>query len=199
MIDLNVEMMEITMAPKFPPSSQIIVFPARARPGGVRCEAIGVTFPIVYRVEGFSFREDGVTRGAKALLHYTLSQDDACGLTDCRWQTIESLDPWKDAVSLAIRHHPNRDRAYGYIDALMDLRRQEGHVGGSLFETPLGLFTLTAVTTEPWWPGPLMIYGAEVPARPGGPFDSDCWTQIVDNSGSHLDETILWPPENAGP
>lgn len=190
-----------------PRLSNIIVFPARTHPGGVCCEPIGVTFPAVHRVTGFFFAGDLETRtvdletrGEKAPLHYTLSDDDKCGLMDCRWDPIDRLDPWKDATSLVIRHHKNRDRVDGYIDALLDLRRDstEGPTGGTLFQTLEGLFTLAAIETAPWWPGPMLVYGANIPPPPGSPLDSECWTLVIDPTGQRLDETIFWPPENDG-
>ena len=162
-----------------------------ATPGPVVCEPLGLRFPILYRgkvtttveeVRTVGMEEDPeVTVGTRA--HYSLDRSETMsGILS--WEQVSHILRGDRSDSLAIRHHRSIENAIGYIDASTDLtlgrtEEEKGH-GRMLFETEEGIFTFTPVRTNPSWPGPLVLYLANVPSNRVG---MECWAHVVGPDG----------------
>jgi hypothetical protein len=141
----------------------------RARRGGVYCQSLDITFPALFRVVQSLSREQLDDHGLTDVepidryVHYTIREDTPQGIlgtVECG--TMRGI-PDPDAPSLVVRWHPTEERASAYLEAVLDLRDDDST--GEICRTKDGLFTLAERSTNPDWPGPLVIYLAEHPAN----------------------------------
>jgi hypothetical protein len=173
----------------------------RARPGGVLCPPLGITFPALTRIVQSLSREEldefGVTdvEPGKHFIHYTLSDESSA---DRYPGTIERASirgmPDQDGPSLVIRRHTAEEHAYGYLAALGDISDEEGN-GSELCRTDQGLFTLAPRPNRADFPHPLVIYLAEYPTN--NIVGSDYWYLALAADGTQVrlpDYEVAPPP-----
>ncbi len=150
----------------------------RARPGGVYCPPLNLNFPVLYRAVQNISREEldelGLTdeEPVESFVHYTIAENHRFLGSIERTVARGVIDA--EAPSIIIRWHPNEELARSYLDALMDVSDPEDS-NGELCRTEDGVFTLAQRPTYREWPGPLVIYLAEVPAGRPYPFDTEIW------------------------
>jgi hypothetical protein len=166
--------------------------------GPVVCRPINIRFPKLYRMTGRRWAMvDGrpVATDEPAPAIYTLVEGCHSPHAGPSWAEIEHLDEMLDAGWIVIRHHRTRERAEGYIDALVDLVPDDDTV--ALYQTDAGLFTITVRQPTEGRPDCLVVYHAEVPL-PGDRFGDgwNCWSKVVSPDGSELDESVLFPRED---
>lgn len=162
-----------------------------ADPGPVVCEPLGIRFPTLYRGVVTTTLEDlqacGLVDDPEATLgewaYYNLEKDSrALGSTS--WGAVNHVYPGDQEESFVIRHHPNIESAMGYLDASSDFTNADNHgnTGQMLFNTEDGIFTFASIPTSPSWPGPMVLYLANVPSSR---FEkqSDIWAHAVGPDG----------------
>jgi hypothetical protein len=168
-----------------------------AVPGPVVCEPLGIRFPALFRGAVTTTQEDLKAIGAADdptlvagdWVHYALHKDPA-PLGTVTWEEVTHLLPGDQPNSVAIRYHPTIESAMGYIDATLDLglgkpEEEANATGRMLYETESGIFTFTQVRTNPAWPGPLVIYLANVPSARW--LDSEPWAHAVGPDGEVIE------------
>ena len=140
-----------------------------ARRGGIYCQPLDITFPALFRVVQTLSREQLDEQGLSDMepidgyVHYTISDEEQQripGTIECT--TIRGI-PDPDALTLVVRWHANEEHASGYLDAVGDLSDDE--TNGEICRSNDGIFTLAKRSTNPDWPGPLVIYLAVHPAN----------------------------------
>lgn len=163
----------------------------------IRSSRNGVAFPTIYRAQGL-YNSDEYAEGP---VFYTLSKTDNNGYKDVKHEPIRGFGE-KDSDWLILRHHPNKDNAEGYLDALVDLHFDE--MGGQrLFQTKEGLFSLVHRPARPECPDKLVVYVTRAPDpfinHPVAGKFSTGWMdhhQIIHLDGSLTeDPDIMLPPE----
>ncbi len=176
--------------------SNVIPFPLKAvKPGGVLCPPLNLRFPVVFRGDAKTTKEDldkwGLAGDEFAPSEWTVYElaTDYNVVGSIRWHEVRSLDPdWK--TSLVIRHHTSLEYAYGYASALSDQEiGKEGTCDQVVYTTETGIFTKASIPTLGSWPGPLIIYSAVVPAN--NPMGSDYWFKIIGHTGEEIDGSAL--------
>jgi len=129
--------------------------------GSIWCEPLKLYFPKVFRIWNCEY--DSNVYGMTEHMGFTLDANALAGQTGIILKPIERLEP-SDVVSLVVRHHWSESLASSYLDAVEDLSDRGD--GGAIFETDDGVFTLVERTTRAGWPGPMIIYTADL-------FDAD--------------------------
>jgi hypothetical protein len=110
---------------------------------GIRHRATGVIFPQVYRVSSYYFDEkDGkiVPSERPAPIFYMLSKEDVSCVANPAIEPVTALRPGIDAGSVVVRRHLTRERAEGYLSAVLDILPPD--YDRVLYATPSGLFSI---------------------------------------------------------
>ena len=159
---------------------------------GVRCEPLGLFFPVVYRLTGFGFSECGNFADKRyPSIQYTLAEEPGVVIADPRYQAITRLDPVHDDGWVMVRHHRSREALSGYLDGLQDLEAVP-HAQGVTYESNDGLFTIVQRDPVKGCPNHLLIYAA---TTDDDDYDGDCcWTKVVTSTGEVTDDEVLYPP-----
>lgn len=169
---------------------------AVATPGPVVCEPLGIRFPAVYRGDVVTTLEDLQALGVEddpdltpgAWAYYTLERRDESVAGTVSWEFVRNIRPGDRVDSLLIRYHPSLESACGYIAASSDLSlpllgTPDGEEPeGMLYETEDGIFTITSLKTNPSWPGPSILYTADVPCT-RFPALTEPWMHAVGPNG----------------
>jgi hypothetical protein len=161
-------------------------------PGPVKCDPLGIRFPCLYRATSVATLEDLQRHGLDrcpdlspgTYTEYSL-KEETFQIGTTTFEKVTHIFPGDQSESLVIRHHPSLGEASGYLEATMDMTLWKGEeddtLGGVLHQTEDGFFTLAMVPTNPAWPGPLVIYLAQVPAP--NPSGMDYWAYAVGPDG----------------
>jgi hypothetical protein len=157
--------------------ARVLRFPPRAiSRTGVYCRPLNIYFPPLLRIttsraaaeKEWGALDDDDWPGPDLNVQYALpsAMVHYVGLIETR-AIMGMPDP--DGPSLVIRHHRTKETVSGYINAHIDRElehdEREWSIGDTAY-TEHGIFTLAERPTNPAWPGPLVIYLAEIPARP---------------------------------
>lgn len=162
-----------------------------ADPGPVVCEPLGIRFPTLYRGVVTTTLEDlqacGLENDPDATLGewviYGLKNEPDSVVGTVTWEPVSHIFPGDREESFAVRHHPNIESAMGYLNAVSDFTyAYENEDWGRVFKTEDGIFTFVTIPTSPSWPGPLVLYLAEIPS-PNWESQMDCWAHAVGPDG----------------
>lgn len=181
-----------------------------ADPGPVVCEPLGIHFPTLYRGVATTTLEDlqasGIADDPEATLGqwvlYNLDKS-ATVIGTVSWGPVNHIYRDDQDESFAIRHHPNIESAMGYIDATLDFTHSkesgDSTAGQMLFQTEDGIFTFAPIPTSPSWPGPLVLYLANVPSARWENHQDD-WAHVVGPDGEivELPEFMVPKPSTKG-
>lgn len=178
--------------------SQIIEL-KQFRRSSIRCPAVGLVFPQLYRRRGveWTFKEgedatnfSELIPGDRPEILYSLAvQEDDDAIANSEWDAIEHPSAEYESGWLIVRHHKSYERVEGYLDAHGDLDTR-GRVNRMVFQTTAGLFTIVERDPLPGRPTPLIVYTTRVPHPLVG---EDCWTKVLGLDGAEVDPASLLP------
>ncbi|MGJ0620444.1 MAG: hypothetical protein ACR65Z_06985 [Methylocystis sp.] len=135
---------------------EIVRFPRKqAQHGNVWCEPLGMYFPKIFRLS-----ETASNNAEAAATHfYTLDPRPSTSLAGYSAQEIQQLDP-HESHSLILRHHWSETAANSYLEGVDDFG--EGNESPVILVRDDAVFTLTDRVTRRSWPGPMIIYVADI-------------------------------------
>ena len=166
-----------------------------ADPGPVVCAPLGIRFPTLYRGLVTTTQEDlrgwGLEHDPEVALgewvFYNLEKNDSA-IGTISWEAVNHIHQEDRVESFVIRHHPSIENAMGYIDALGDFTnaKEDSNTGQVLFQTEDGIFTFASIPTSPSWPGPMVLYLANVPSTRFGQH-GEIWVHAVGPDGKAVE------------
>lgn len=163
-------------------SSAKVVLLSHFRRSVVRCVEAGISFPQVFRVTGFGWRDtaDGPERAPQVA--YVFDGGDVAGLEEAHVEPVERADPALDRTGVLVRRHASADAAEAYLDALRDLGVDD-RAEPRVLRAADGVFTMVrdAATPEP---GGRIAYLARLPTEPGEP--DALWTLSIGPDGREV-------------
>lgn len=145
----------------------VLKMPRKAvKRGRIWCEPLELYFPQVYRLRDkdchvvIAGMDSNLSQPCHACA-FTLEVGGAALSVERAWAAapIQQMSRC-DKGSLIVRHHWSEMLANAYLEGVEDLAATPT-VGG-VFETESGIFTLAEAPTRESWPGPMLIYVAEI-------------------------------------
>jgi hypothetical protein len=136
-----------------------------AEAGNIWCPPLELYFPQVFRLS----RRVARSGGAAAVTHigYTLDRAASRAVAGSETHAIDHLSA-EETHSLIVRHHWSDSLASAYLEAVEDLADtaetlEALEIAGAVFTLADGsVFTLAERPTRGDWPGPMIIYVAEI-------------------------------------
>jgi hypothetical protein len=137
--------------------------PEAASLDSIWCEPLKLHFPRVYRLCDKDCIDSNavVATDRSQLCHacaYTLDVSAALSVEGAVAPIHRMSRGAK--TSLIVRHHWSEMLADAYLEGVEDLAATD--TVGAVFETESGIFTLAEAPTRESWPGPMLIYVAEI-------------------------------------
>ncbi|GEP00595.1 hypothetical protein [Methylobacterium haplocladii] len=168
------------------------------RRGSVRCPAIGLVFPQLYRRRGVNWtyppgKDDSnfeeLIPGIHPDINYTLTTEDDGTVANPEWDPIEHPSPEYETGWIIVRHHQSHAHVEGYLDGYGDMVATD-RLGRMVFETSTGLFTVLQRDPLPGQPQPLIAYATKVPHPMVG---EDHWYKVLGIDGVEHESSVLLP------
>ena len=167
--------------------------------GLIRCDPIGVVFPIVFRLTGLGWQskayEDSgafVPDPKYLVTEYTLAEEPVKHIAKASYAPITHLDRTKDDTWVIVRCHRTRQAVDGYLDGLVDLEQGDDRSGRAVYQNGTSFFTIATRKANVGCQNNLLIYTATLPDKKWG---IRMWTRVVKSDGTMTDGEILYPPE----